>query len=103
MIYRLLPRAIERQYQIWDYTPDSWGLKQADTYIRNLHQTIERAYDNRAIWRRVQGFDQVYFIRHEHHRIFFRELDHGVLGVITILHENMDLPARLKDDVGEGR
>lgn len=33
-----------------------------------------------------------------HHYIFFRELSGGEIGVITILHENMDLPARIRDD-----
>ena len=30
--------------------------------------------------------------------VTFRELSGGSIGVISILHENMDLPARLKDD-----
>jgi plasmid stabilization system protein ParE len=42
----------------------------------------------------------VYFIRRQHHYIFFRELSSGSLGVINILHENMDIPARLKEDSG---
>jgi plasmid stabilization system protein ParE len=40
----------------------------------------------------------VYFIRHQHHYVFFRELSSGELGVISILHENMDIPARLRED-----
>jgi hypothetical protein len=29
---------------------------------------------------------------------FFRDFGGGFLGVISILHEAMDIPARLKDD-----
>jgi plasmid stabilization system protein ParE len=39
----------------------------------------------------------VWFVRHEHHYVFFRELSGGVVGVITVLHERMDLPARIKE------
>jgi len=31
--------------------------------------------------------------------VFFRELDTGDLGVMSILHERMDLPVRLKEDL----
>ena len=44
----------------------------------------------------------VFFFRHQHHYVFFRELSKGTLGVISILHENMDLPSRLKQDLEHG-
>ena len=44
----------------------------------------------------------VFFIRYQHHYLFFRELSDGTLGVISILHENMDIPARLRDDSERG-
>ncbi len=40
----------------------------------------------------------VWFLRHRHHFVFFRGLSGGSIGVISILHDNMDLPARLKAD-----
>ncbi len=40
----------------------------------------------------------VWFLRHRHHVVFFRELSGGIIGVISILHENMHLPARLNAD-----
>ena len=30
--------------------------------------------------------------------MFFRELSEGGIGVITVLHGSMDIPARLKED-----
>lgn len=33
------------------------------------------------------------------HYVFFRQLDNGDLGVMNSLHERMDLPARLMDDL----
>jgi plasmid stabilization system protein ParE len=40
----------------------------------------------------------VYFIRYERHFIFFRSLSADALGVIGVLHENMDIPMRLRQD-----
>ncbi len=42
---------------------------------------------------------EAFFSRYGHHYVFFRMLDNGDLGVMSILHERMDLPVRLKDDL----
>lgn len=99
MSYRLFPRAIDRQYEIWDYTADTWSTDSADNYIRNLHKTMQLAHANRHMRREVPEMRGTYYVRHERHRIFFRILDGEVLGVLTILHDSMNLPARLKEDV----
>ena len=44
----------------------------------------------------------VYFFRHRHHYIFFRELTRKRVGVISVLHEKMDIPARLREDADLG-
>jgi hypothetical protein len=41
-------------------------------------------------------FKGVYFIKHANHFIF-KELGDGGIGVISILHESMDIPAWLRD------
>ena len=45
-----------------------------------------------------EALPSVFFFRHQHHYIFFRELSDKSLGVISILHENMDIPSRLRED-----
>jgi hypothetical protein len=42
---------------------------------------------------------EIFFVRYEHHYVFFRELTKGVLGVVNVLHENMDIPDCLKEDL----
>ena len=61
---------------------------------------IARAAAGDIPWRNLMHpkVSGVYFIRYEHHFIFFREFPDKVIGVISILHENMDLPSRLEDD-----
>ena len=87
--------------EIWHYTDKIWGEKQADRYIRGLSEAIEKAASDKYRWRKVEheAITGIYFVRYEHHYIFFRELSKDVLGVVNVLHENMDIPARLKDDL----
>lgn len=102
MKYLFYSAADRRQDEIWDYTVDEWGEEQAVRYLEGLHDTIAQAAEGKIAWRKLMHpkVSGVYFIRYEHHYIFFRELPGNVIGVISILHENMDLPSRLEDDFG---
>lgn len=105
--YRFYPRADAAQDKIWKDTVQDWGEKQAVTYITGLHVHLQRLCDNRMIWRTLPQKlavpadvkREAYFSRYEHHYVFFRELDNGDLGVMSILHEKMDLPVRLMEDL----
>lgn len=96
---KIFAAAESRLIEIWDYTLENWGEDQADTYVRGLVDQIHTLDANRSIWRPVadKTLAGLWFVRHEHHYIFFRELSGGVVGVITVLHENMDLPARIRE------
>lgn len=61
---------------------------------------MEQADERRMFWKslREPRFADVFSLRYEHHVIFFRELSGGVLAIISVLHENMDLPRRLLED-----
>ncbi|GAA3058997.1 type II toxin-antitoxin system RelE/ParE family toxin [Rhizobium viscosum] len=105
--YRFYPRADAAQDKIWQDTSSAWSEVQADTYIRGLHAHLERLCASRLLWRRLpQRLStppdirrEAYFSHYERHYIFFRELEDGDLGIMSILHERMDLPVRLKEDL----
>ncbi len=92
--------ARRRIIEIWHYTDQTWGEKQADKYVRGLYNAFEKASSNRYSWRKVEHEDikGIFFVRYQHHFIFFRELSKGALGIVNVLHENMDIPNRLKED-----
>jgi len=102
MAVKISDAARERLLEIWNYTEETWGEAQADKYLRGLVETAERAHKSRHLWRPVpdEELKGAFFIRYRHHFIFFRELSTGTIGVISILHENMDIPSRLKDEYG---
>lgn len=105
--YRFYPRADAAQDKIWQDTVAKWVEPQAVTYITGLHAHLKFLCDNRAIWRQLPRFlavptdvkREAFFSRYEHHYVFFRELDNGDLGVMSIQHERMDLPVRLEEDL----
>ena len=101
---KIYPAAQERILEIWDHTEKKWNEKQADAYVRELAAEIETVAAQRHRWRPVldEGLKGVYFFRHRHHYIFFRELSKKRLGVISVLHEKMDIPARLREDAELG-
>lgn len=105
--YRFYARADAAQDKIWADTVERWGEAQAITYIRGLHAHLQRLAENRLLWRRLPQrlavpadvSREAFFSHYEHHYLFFRVLDNGDLGVMSILHERMDLPVRLKEDL----
>jgi len=103
MRHKIYPAARRRIIEIWHYTDQNWGEKQADKYVRGLYDAVENAADKKYLWRKVEHEEakDIFFLRYEHHYIFFRELSTGVLGIINVLHEQMDIPNRLKEDLNE--
>ncbi|MBX5156681.1 MULTISPECIES: type II toxin-antitoxin system RelE/ParE family toxin [unclassified Rhizobium] len=105
--FRFYSRADAAQDKIWRDTVEAWGENQADAYILGLHAYLQRLCEDRLIWRQLPQRLAVpedikrsaYFGCYEHHRVFFRELQNGDLGVMSILHERMNLPVRLKEDL----
>lgn len=105
--YRFYSRADAAQDGIWRDTLDQWGEAQAVSYIRGLHQHLARLTSTRALWRRLPPnaavpadiAEDVFMSRYERHYIFFKLLGNGDLGVVSILHDRMNLPARLAEDL----
>jgi len=98
---KIYPDARRRIVEIWHYTDKIWGEEQADRYIRGIYKAIEKASENKSLWRIVdhEEIRGIFFIKYEHHYIFFRELSEGQLGIVSVLYERMDIPNRLKEDI----
>ena len=97
---RLSPLADQRLDEIYLYTLGQWGDAQAQAYVQNLFEKFEAIAARQAAWRSIPAEFEVggYFCRHEHHFIYWRELDDGVIGIVTILHERMHRMEKLQED-----
>jgi toxin ParE1/3/4 len=104
--YVFFPTADRAQDEIWQYTADAWNEDQADAYIFGLHRHLAMIADHPALWRplpkpiqqKLNELPEVFVTRYERHLIFFKQLSSDRIGVISILHERMNLPAHLLKD-----
>lgn len=100
----LSPDARAALVDIYAYTRRTWSDEQADAYLDGLFETFQRIADRALLWRPVPpefGVDG-YFARHQRHIIYWKTMDDGAIGIVTILHSAMMQGDRLKEAFGEG-
>jgi len=82
---------------IWRYTLETWGNAQAERYIETLEDACYSIAANTARTRPFPAHDGVSGCCHcEHHYIFYRRDDERTV-ILAVLHERMDLIARVQD------
>lgn len=93
--YRLHPIAKDQILEIWKYTYDEWGIEQADKYIDVFYDkldNLEKQQIRKAPQDILPGLKFFHYMRHY---VFFRERE-GT-EILLILHDQMDIPSRLKE------
>ena len=92
--------ADHRLDEIYTYSLETWGVEQAETYIRGLFQKFEDIADRKTPWRQIPAEFEVegYFTRYEHHFIYWKVLSDKRVGIVTILHEKMHQIERFSED-----
>ena len=99
--FRIQAGAGYRLDEIYNYTSDAWGEAQAERYIRGLFERFEAIAGHRIPWRPIPAEFGVegYVCRYEKHFIYWRRLEDGAVGIVTILHERMHQIDRFREDV----
>ena len=98
MQYIISSKATEDLEQIWQYTYFKWSEKQADKYYNLIIEKIEFIAQNATVGRTMDDIKEGYRqYPVESHIIFYRISENNIVIVIRILHQNMDIPNRLKD------
>jgi toxin ParE1/3/4 len=99
--YRVSPLADRRLNEMYLYTRGQWGDAQAQAYVQSMFEKFHAIAARQLAWRAIPAEFEVsgYFCRHEHHFIYWRELEDGKIGIVTILHERMHRMVRLKEDL----
>lgn len=95
--------------QIWDYTFETWGQRQAEAYLRGLEQHLAWLAREEMPWRPLRfGGGKVdraaakglFYSLYRRHYVFFRRQEAGPgIVLLTILHERMDMLRRLRKDL----
>jgi plasmid stabilization system protein ParE len=95
--YRLTSEAASDIKGILDYTLDRWGAEQADKYVLQIEQCLHDLVSGRRSGRPFgDSLAEIQVFHCEHHYIFYATQD-DLLAVVAILHEAMDLLARLRE------
>ena len=100
--FRVQEAASFRIDEIYRYTRTRWGESQADRYVTGLFEAFARISTGRvASWPVPAEFGiDGFFFRYERHFVYWRRLDNGDVGIVTILHERMHQIERLREDFG---
>jgi toxin ParE1/3/4 len=89
--YWLTPAAQHDLSSIWDYTEETWGPQQAETYLGEIGMAFERITRDpdrgRACDELRAGYRR-YAIGS--HLVFYVVGDGGRVNIIRILHQRMD-------------
>ena len=97
--YRISEKAISDLEKIWLFTLNKWSREQADRYHNSIINEIEFIVDNFESSRIIDYVRPGYRMsKVKSHLIFFKKNEGNIIEIIRILHQNMDIENRLKED-----
>ena len=96
--YDITPAARHDIRGIWVYTAEQWGERQADRYMGRLETCFQGLAEGQTRSRSSSDqFPQVRVTRCQHHYVFYVHPEGQKPLVIAVLHERMDMLARLAE------
>jgi len=94
--YRIRAAAVKDLEGIWEYTFRKWSKDQADRYHGLIISEIEYVSDNKTVGKDVSHVKEGYFASYVKSHIIFFKRQNGIVHVIRILHQKMDIESNLK-------
>ena len=93
--YRLTPAAKSDLLEIWNYTVETWGEKQAEKYLLDIEVKLEQLAANPKLGRKRPEINPDYYsFPVGKHTIFY--LHSGkYIDIIGVLHGKMDIDKNL--------
>lgn len=93
--YRLTPAAKSDLLEIWNYTVETWGEKQAEKYLLDIEFKLEQLAANPKLGRQRPEISPGYYsFPVSKHIIFYLHSDNHI-DIIGILHGRMDIDKNL--------
>jgi toxin ParE1/3/4 len=95
--YKISREALFDLNDIWQYTFHKWSQNQADRYYNLIFEEIEFISKNSHLGISYAHIRKNYRTsKVKSHLIFYRTNDDGIIEVIRVLHQRMDLKNKLK-------
>lgn len=96
--YIISEEALNDINDIWMYTAEKWSVEQADRYYNLIFDEIEYIVEHFHMARDFSRVKKDYrYSKVKSHLIFFKKTSGGLIEIIRILHERMDLENQLTD------
>lgn len=93
--YRLTPSAKSDLIEIWNYTVETWGEKQAEKYLQDIEDKLDQLAGNPGLGRKRPEISSGYYsFPVQKHVIFYLNSDSHI-DIIGILHGKMDIDKNL--------
>ena len=93
--YRLTPSAKSDLIEIWNYTVQTWGEKQADKYLQYIEDTLNDLAANPGLGRQRPEICPGYYSFPARKHIIFYLNSGRHIDIIGILHGKMDIDKNL--------
>ncbi len=96
--YVFSPAARADLDEIWDYSVEQWGAERAEAYILQIRDACEALASGRKKGRAIDDIRPGYLkLAAGSHFLFFRIGNGGIIDVVRILHQRMDVSAHLNE------
>ncbi len=93
--YRISRKALE-DIRIWVYTFENWSANQVNHYYWLIYQEINFVTEDFESGKNIDeiklGYNQV---KMKSHLIIYKKGDDGVVEIVRVLHQMMDIPNQL--------
>ncbi len=65
-----------------------------------LYESIKKISLTPELWKKIEHekIKNVFYHKYKKHYIFFKSISCKSIGIISILHERMNIPEKLKED-----
>ena len=95
-VYKLTLKADEDLGEIWDYTEITWGVEQAEKYLRNIEACLMELACGKKQGHVRQDIREGRFSHNVgKHVVLYRKDNEGII-VLRVLHGSMDIPRHLE-------
>ena len=93
--YRLTHSAKSDLIEIWNYTVDNWGEKQAEKYLQDIEDKLNQLAANPELGRQRPEISPGYYSFPAQKHIIFYLKSGSYIDIIGILHGKMDIDKNL--------
>ncbi len=94
LMVKILKSEISKQdiKDIWKYSFDNWGVKQADKYVIDLYKSFDTIARYPRISKEYLNFSpKLRIYRHKHHLIIYNVNENDNIYILRILYKTMDI------------